>query len=137
MILDTNVVSEAMKGDPSGIIRRLLQRHPARTWALAAVTVQEITYGLARMPEGSRRSTLTSLWNEVHEVLAVRVYPVDSITAVLAGEILAVRESRGHTIGAPDAQIAATCLQRSEPLATRNLHDFEGLGIDLIDPWAA
>lgn len=110
---------------------------PSGIWALAAVTVQEVTYGLARLPTGSRRSRLAALWNEVHETLAAHVYPMDSVTAVLAGEILAMQDSRGRTVGLADAQIAATCLQRAEPLATRNLRDFEGLGIDLFNPWAA
>jgi predicted nucleic acid-binding protein len=137
MIIDTNVVSEAMKGDPEGVIARLLDAYPWPTLAIAAVTVQEVTYGLARMPDGRRKAVLSELWDEIRSGMSDRVLGLDAVTAALAGEILALREAQARPIGLPDAQIAATCLRYSRQLATRNTKDFEGLGIDLVDPWAA
>ena len=135
MIIDTNVVSEVMRGDPSGVIGAWLGRPRHSELSMAAVTVQEVTYGLARLPEGRRRDTMTDLWRELRGTLAVRVLPLDSGTALLAGEVMAHREGQGRSIGVPDAQIAATCMMHQEALATRNTRDFEGLGLTLINPW--
>lgn len=137
MILDTNVISEVMRGDPLSVISVLLEEHGDHALALAAVTVQEISYGLARLPDGNRRDTLSDLWNEIREGLVRYVHPLDVDTALLAGHLLASREAKGRFIGVPDAQIAATCLIHNDSLATRNTRDFDGLGIELVNPWAA
>jgi toxin FitB len=135
MIIDTNVVSEAMRGDPDGVVTRFLSVHPEAALSMAAVTVQEVTYGLARMPAGRRKEALSSIWAEIHAELAERIHPLDAATAIVAGELLATGEATGRGIGLPDAQIAATCLVRGESLATRNVRDFEGLGIQVVNPW--
>ena len=135
MIVDTNVVSEVMRGDPTRAIGAWLVRAENNGVSIAAITVQEITYGLSRLPAGRRREDLTRLWDEVRGELAVQVLPLDSGTALLAGELMALRELQGRAIGVPDAQIAATCLVHRMPLATRNVRDFDGLGIDVHNPW--
>lgn len=135
MIVDTNVVSEVMRGDPSGVIGTWLGHSRNDPLTIAAVSVQEISYGLARLPEGRRRETMTTLWDELRHSLAVQVIELDSGTALLAGEVMAHRERQGHAIGIPDAQIAATCLVHKQSLVTRNVRDFAGLGIDIVNPW--
>lgn len=135
MIVDTNVVSEVMRGDPTGAVGAWLARPESSGVSIAAITVQEITYGLSRLPAGRRRENLSRLWDEVRGELALQVLPLDSATALVAGELMALRELQGRAIGVPDAQIAATCLMNSTPLVTRNTKDFEGLGIELVNPW--
>ena len=51
-------------------------------------------------------------------------------------EIVSRREVAGRPISIADAQIAATCLSYGAVLATRNVRDFEGTGLDLVDPWS-
>ncbi len=135
MIIDTNVVSEVMRGDPTGVIGTWLElpRHTGLT--VAAITVQEISYGLSRLPTGRRRDDMVRLWDELRDGLAFRVLALDSGTALLAGELMADRERHGRLLGVPDAQIAATCLVHRTALATRNVRDFTGLGIDIVNPW--
>lgn len=135
IILDTNVLSDLTRDDS-----------PARAWVksrtdeslwLAATTVTEIVFGLERLPAGRRRDALRAHWTGLLEVWAGRVLPVTLEIAHESGVILAQRAALGRVIPLADAQIAATARVHGASLATRNTKDFEGLGIDLIDPRAA
>ena len=134
IILDTNVLSDVMRN-----------RAPVLAWLveqerddlrLAATTVTEIVYGLERLPAGRRRDLLSSDWAALLSTWSDRVLPVSLAVSHEAGVILAEREGQGRPISLADAQIAATARARRAALATRNTKDFEGLGIDLVDPWA-
>ena len=135
MILDTNVLSELMRGDPTNVVTPWLDAHRNARFTLAAVTVQETTFGLARMPDGTRRDRLEGAWRHVWAHLALNVLPCDAEVATQAGVLSALREQAGRHLGMADAQIAATALVHGVPLATRNTKDFEGLGVELLDPW--
>ena len=135
MILDTHVLSELMRGDPTNVVTSWLDAHPDTEFTLAAVTVQETTFGLARMPEGSRRDRLEGTWRHLWAHLTLNVLPCDAEVATQAGMFSATREQAGRHLGMADAQIAATAFVHGVPLATRNTKDFEGLGIELVDPW--
>ena len=64
-----------------------------------------------------------------------RILPFDSAAAVAFAEIAANCRQSGRPIAQADAQIAAIARSRGAALATRNLPDFEGCGIDLVNPW--
>ncbi|MGI8974858.1 MAG: PIN domain-containing protein, partial [Gaiella sp.] len=80
----------------------------------------------------------TQLYHLADDVLArfpAQVLPFDAGAAALYGDLAAGRERAGHPVDALDAQIAAICLCRAAPLATRNAKDFAATGVDLLDPW--
>lgn len=135
MILDTNVVSEMMRGDPTGTVSAWLATCEAATLGIAAVTVQEITFGLERMARGVRQQRLAEAWSTLNNELDMYVHPLTTLTAQTAALLQARREESGRHLGVGDAQIAATALVHGHSLATRNVRDFEGLGLDLVDPW--
>lgn len=135
MILDTNVLSELMRGDPTRKLTNWLANHTAEDLAIAAVTVQEVVFGLTRMPHGSRREKLETTWEKLWEQLALAVRPLDGDTASLAAHLMAKREHGGNHLAVADAQIAATALAHQVPLVTRNEKDFDGLGLRVINPW--
>lgn len=133
IILDTNVVSEVMhpRGDDG-----------VRWWAanvdepaLCVITLQEIAFGAHRVPDAARRERILGQLAIVRQSLGRQVLVIDEDVAMLAGAILAQRSSRGRSMSEADAQIAATCLVHEAALATRNTKDFEGLGIEIINPW--
>lgn len=64
-----------------------------------------------------------------------KVLGFDRAGASHYAQIAADREGAGRPISIADAQIAAVCRAGEVPLATRNVHDFEGVGITLVDPW--
>lgn len=137
IVLDTNVVSELMRPSPSAEVVDWVRRQGDGSLATTAITVAEIRYGLALLPAGRRAPQLQRLADDVLASFPAQVLPFDVEAAALYGGLAAGRERTGHPIDALDAQIAAICLCRAAPLATRNAKDFEATGVDLLDPWTA
>jgi predicted nucleic acid-binding protein len=100
-----------------------------------AVTVAEIRYGIARLPEGQRRESLHQAANEIFAAFPSQVLPSDLAAAGAYADVVAGRERQGHPIDGFDAQIAAICRAQAATLATRNTKDFTDTGIGVIDPW--
>jgi len=97
----------------------------------------EMLYGVALRPEGARWQSLTSVVDLIFaEDLAGRVLPFDSAAAREFAEIGASRRRAGRPISEADARIAAIARSRGAALATRNVGDFAGCKLELIDPWA-
>lgn len=138
IVLDTNVVSELMRPEPAAAPSAWVEAQPPGEMAIAATTAAELLYGVARLPDGARKRTLSAVVIAVvREEFAGRVLPFDAGAAQHYADIVADRERQGRPIGIADAQIAAICRTHSAALATRNTLDFEATGVDLLDPWAA
>lgn len=135
IVLDTNVVSELMRAAPEPAVLAWLQQTSGTGLYTTAVTVAEIRYGIARLPEGQRRQTLHQAANEIFAAFPRQVLPFDLAAATAYADVVADRESAGHPISGFDAQIAAICRSQAATLATRNTKDFTGIGISIIDPW--
>ena len=136
IVLDTNVVSELMRPSPAAEVIGWVRRQEGGSLATTAITVAEIRYGLVLLPAGRRATQLRHLADDVLAGFPAQVLPFDAEAAALYGDLAAGRERTGHPIDALDAQIAAICLCRAAPLATRNAKDFAATGIELVDPWA-
>ena len=138
ILLDTNVVSEVMKPAPEPAVELWLAGQPAASIFLCAITEAELRFGLAIMTEGRRRSTLAAVVDGMlGEDFGGRILPFDSRAAIEFANLAADRRRSGRPISIPDAQIAAIARSRGAALATRNVADFEGCGVDIIDPWRA
>jgi toxin FitB len=136
ILLDTNVLSELIRAEPEERVREWLDSLDAATVATTAITAAELRYGAARLPAGRRREQLTeAVRGLIEEDLAGRVEPFDANAATHYASLVSDREQQGRPIGMADAQIAAICRKHAATLATRNISDFQGAGIDLIDPW--
>lgn len=134
-LLDTNIVSEWVKPRPdAGVVRWLDEVDEDRVF-LTVVTLAEIRFGVERLAPGRRRACLDQwLRDELPARFAGRILPVDCKVADACGRLLARARQAGRGLGPMDALIAATCLVRDLVLATRNLADFETLGIELYAP---
>lgn len=134
IVLDTNVVSEVMQGWVSS---------PALAWVVAqnpdelAITVMEVSSGIARMPAGHRRDLVAAQWDLLEGQWLGTFLPLGMHDALEAGVLSAKRMRLGRPIGMDDACIAGICLVRDATLATRNTRDFDGIGLSLVDPWVA
>ena len=136
LILDTNVVSELMRPAPDPAIASWVAERATSSLFLTAVTEAELRFGLAVMPPGKRRDGLaTGLERMLETGFANRILPFDSGAARAYAGIAAARRRLGRPIGQADCQIAAIALARGMAIATRNVRDFEDIGIDLFDPW--
>ncbi|MDP9181760.1 MAG: type II toxin-antitoxin system VapC family toxin [Actinomycetota bacterium] len=138
IVLDTNVVSELMRHSPTEAVLVWVDSRDSADMAITAVTAAELRAGVACMPRGRRRTAIASDVDALlDDTLAGRVLPFDAESAAYYAEILAIRRGAGSPIEPLDAQIAAICMQHGSALATRNTRDFTGLGLTLLDPWAA
>ena len=136
IILDTNVISEAMRGpkaDPRVLDwLRSLRRQPVTT----LINRAEIMAGIALLPAGNRRDKLRRAAESAFSTLG-SCLPLVPACADEYGDIIAVRRAAGRQIGGMDALIASIARVSGSSLATRDVHDFVGLGIDVIDPWSS
>lgn len=137
IVLDTNVVSEAIRKQPDLSVASWLASRPSSSLFITTVTQAELFYGLQLLPDGRRRRGLTDAVQAIlREEFRGRVLPFDGAAAELYGTIAAGRRTRGNPIGAFDAQIAAIARSRGADVATRNVDDFNGCGVGIINPWA-
>ncbi|TAJ48940.1 MAG: type II toxin-antitoxin system VapC family toxin [Herbiconiux sp.] len=136
IIVDTNVISEIVhsRGDPK--IVDWLNRQPPNELSTTAVTIAELLYGVAVMPRGVRRAELSmKIARAVTAMFDERVLPFDSDAALEYADILATRKRIGRPMKTLDAQIAAIARSTDSVVATRNVRDFEQVGVPIVDPW--
>ena len=134
-MLDTNVISELMRPAPDRDVVAWVSRLSPAAVCTTAVTLAEVRFGIARLPRGRRRVLLDVAANDVFATFADRVLPFDAVAAGQYADVVVERARAGVPISGFDAQIAAICIAHRAALATRNTSDFDGLGLDLIDPW--
>jgi predicted nucleic acid-binding protein len=136
IVLDTNVISELMRDSPQQTVLTWFGAQPASSLFVTTVTEAEILTGIALLPDGRRRSGLAESADRVFTALfAGRILVFDSDAANIYAEIFAQRHAAGRPISQADCQIAAIARSREAAISTRNVTDFEGVGVELIDPW--
>jgi predicted nucleic acid-binding protein len=136
IIIDTNVISEMVAPKPSPAVEAWLASQPAPSIFTTTVTEAEVLYGLRLLPPGRRREAIeTAILPIFREDLAGRILPFDSAAAEAYATLAAARRQSGRPISQFDAQIAAIAASRGATLATRNVADFIGTGIEILNPW--
>jgi toxin FitB len=135
IIVDTNVVSELMRASPSEPVIEWVRARAVSELFTTSITLAEILYGIARLPDGRRKELLQTTASEVFAAFEDQVLPFDASAAGHYADIVGGRDQVGMPIDGFDAQIAAICRSRGAALATRNLKDFRHTDVNLIDPW--
>lgn len=136
VIIDTNIVSELMRAEPSAEVLVWIDNWPPRELFVTTVTEAEVRTGIALLPEGRRRRGLADACERAFgNLFAGRVLPFDSDAARAYAEIVSSRRALGHPTSQTDGQIAAIASSRGMAVATRNVRDFEDMGIEIFDPW--
>lgn len=135
IVIDTSVLSELMRPKPDERVAAWVDGVLPGEAVTTAITIGEIRHGLQRLPQGQRRARLEEIFGLLVAELDRDILPFDSEAAHHYGRIAFVRESAGRPIDPLDCMIAAVCASRGATLATRNERDFEGSGIDLVNPW--
>jgi len=136
ILLDTNVVSELMSTSPDPTVEAWIAGHPVKDLFFSAIGESELRYGAAIMPAGRRRETLAAdIEAMLHAAFENRILPFDSGAARAYATIAAKRRLAGRGVAPADCQIAAIARARGMAVATRNVRDFEDMGIDIFNPW--
>ena len=135
IILDTNVVSELMRPEPASQVADWVRRRDRRELRMTSITLAEIRFGIARLPAGRRKQALLDTADDTFRAFDEQILPVDAAAAEEYAIIASARERAGKPIAGFDALIAAVCRSRGAVLATRNLPDFDGTGVEIINPW--
>jgi toxin FitB len=136
ILIDTNVVSELMKNQGNPAVLSWLARQALGDLHLAVTTLQELRYGIARLSPGRRRSGLEAGLDDIRQRrFHGRIIDIDQTAALRCGEIRATADRHGRPAGLADAEIAAIALTRSMTIATRDLADFAGFGVALVNPF--
>jgi predicted nucleic acid-binding protein len=136
LILDTNVLSEVTKPRPAeGVLNWLHGLDEDRTF-ISIVSIAEIRRGVALMDNGRKRDALDEwLTQDLPQRFDNRIIPVEGSVALAWGDLMALAKRSGRGLASMDGLIAATAIAHDLTLATRNTKDFEGFGIDIVDPW--
>lgn len=138
IVLDTNVLSEALKPSPSDVVLRWLAAQEPAAVFTTAITQAELLYGVEVLPAGKRRSRLYAAVESLFaEEFRGRILPFDYDSARLFPKIVASRDAIGRPISQFDAVIASVCRSRNASIATRNVADFDHCGLSIINPWQA
>lgn len=137
-LLDTNVLSELLRARPDAGVLAWFAAQPAAGLFVSTVTQAEMLLGARLLPAGKRRQQLQlALDGMFDEDFGARLLPFDAAAAPHFATVVAERRRAGRPISQFDAQIAAIALSRRLQLATRNVLDFDGCGLRVVDPWAA
>jgi toxin FitB len=134
IVVDTNVWSEATKAEPSPVVREWAKQNESKLW-LTSVVLAELRAGAAMMPIGKRRSALETQFDELAEEYEDRLLLFDAQSSAVYAQVLETAKKVGKPIGTADAMIAAVALQHGMSVATRDLGDFAGAGVKLVNPW--
>ena len=138
VLLDTNVVSELIRKAPDPAVQAWAAGHALEELFFSAVGEAELRYGAAILPAGRRRTTLVSdIEAMLRDAFDDRVLPFDSRAARAYADIAAMRRSVGRTVAPADCQVAAIARSRDMAVATRNVRDFDGVDIEVVNPWTA
>lgn len=135
IILDTNVLSELIKPSVNQRVVAWLNSQAIADLAITAITKAEMLSGVTVLEAGRRKLHLLSLIEAVLAPFEVSMLAFDSRSAEHFADIIAIRKRIGRPIGQMDAQIASIALQRGAAVATRDIFDFEKIGLELINPW--
>ncbi|MGH8792911.1 MAG: type II toxin-antitoxin system VapC family toxin [Stackebrandtia sp.] len=138
IVLDTNVVSEVIGPRPDKHVVSWVHSCVVTQTYITSVTAAELLYGVAKLPQGRRKDMLAEkVQNMLRDAYDGRIEPFDVAAAGHYAMIVASREGKGRPIEVADAQIAAICRKHGATLATRNAKDFEGTGVEVVNPWEA
>ncbi|MCE2426240.1 MAG: type II toxin-antitoxin system VapC family toxin [Pseudomonadales bacterium] len=136
LVIDTHVASELMRPVPTPRVAAWIAERDAAGMYLTAVSEAELRFGVAILPAGKRRDALDAAMRRWLDLaFASRILPFDSAAARAYAEIAADRRQAGRPIGEADCQIAAISRLHGAVLATRNVRDFQGTGVEVVDPW--
>ena len=137
IVLDTNVVSEAMKPEPDPAVRDWLDEQAAETLYISSVTIAELLFGIGALPNGRRKQKLAATLDGMLPLFEGRILAFDTDAARHYADLAIAARKAGKGFPTPDGYIAAIATAHGFTVATRDASAFDAAGVPLIDPWTA
>jgi predicted nucleic acid-binding protein len=138
IVLDTNVVSELYRAVPDRAVIAWMDSQPSQSLFLCTPVLAELRYGMERLENGSRKDRLQTTIDQFEKhTYRDRVLAFDHAGAAAYGRIVAARRRAGRPMETMDALIAAIATANGAAIATRNIKDFIGIDVALINPFDA
>lgn len=135
-LLDTNVVSELYRKQPDRKVVVWIDAQSDAALHVSTLTLGELQRGVVLLPDSPRRRAMFAwVQNDLPARFAGRILPVDDRVAFVWGNLVSAQQMKGRNLPVLDSLIAATAMAHQQTLVTRNLGDFQGLGIELLNPW--
>ena len=136
ILLDTNVVSEPLKPSADPAVVAWIDAQVVETLYLSTISVTELRYGIAVLPDGKRKEGLrASLDERILPLFESRILPFDKEAAEICAELRARVRALGKGIGTAAGYIAAIAAVKGLTVATRDTQPFEAAGVSVINPW--
>ncbi len=136
IILNTDAITELMRKEPDPKAADWIQTHETSEFAITVIALAEILRGIARLPKGKRRQQLDEKFQAfIKQGFRGRILPFDEASARLYGDLCAQREKTGLGVDPVDMMIASIAKHNGAIIATRNVNDFYGCGVEAINPW--
>ena len=137
-LLDTCVVSEFAKPQPSPNVLAWLNAQEETALFLSVLTLGELQKGIEKLPSSRRRTALQAwLDQDMRARFAGRLLPVSEDISLAWGKLQGEAERHGQTLPAIDALLGATALVHGLVVVTRNEQDIGRTGVRVVDPWTA
>ena len=135
ILLDTCVISELAKPVPDPAVLAWIEALSDDGIRLSVLTLGEIKKGADLLEAGPRKARVGAWLDELRTTFADRILPVDEEVALRWGAISASGRRSGRVRPPIDSLLAATAMCHQLKLATRNVADFEGTGVSIVNPW--
>lgn len=138
ILLDTNVVSEPLKAAADPNVLAWIDEQAIETLYLSTISLAELRFGIAALPDGKRRETLhASLEQRVLPLFAGRILSFDAPASEAYALLRARARGAGKAISPADGYIAAIAVTHRLAVATRDTSPFKAAGLTVIDPWTS
>lgn len=136
-LLDTNVLSEAVRPEPDSGLVAWLEGQSALDLCISVLTLGEIRKGVLLLPDGQRRERLQQwLREELTRQFTDRVLPVDQGVALAWGRFAAEGRASGRRLPVTDGLLLATAARHQLAFVTRNERDCADRGVPVVNPWS-
>lgn len=135
IVLDTNVVSEALKPQPNASVRAWLNNQAVETLYLSSVTLAELLFGIGSLPAGKRKDMLTQALDGLLGLFRDRILPFDTEAARHYAQLAVAARAAGRGFPTADGYIAAIAVSRKFMVASRDTGPFEATHVTIVNPW--
>ncbi len=132
-LLDTNVISELVKPAPNQHVIEFLSTVD-NAW-LSIISLHELTYGLELLPKGKRQAELEEKLQQLLSEYSDLIIPINQLEANRAALFRVQAKQQGRVIHLADALIAGTAKEHGLSVVTRNVDDFFGIDVEVVNPW--